>query len=284
MGTVGLIETNRYEAEEASGKTKPITKGETMFSLNGKVAIVTGAASGIGLATAQLFCAQGAKVLFVDIQEQQLRLAMADVSYSDASYCVADVSIPSNAEGYVKAAVERFGGVDILIANAGVLGPVAPIPDYPLEAWDRLLAVNLRGPWLGIKYAMPEIQKRGGGSIVITSSIAGVKGFPMVSAYSSVKHGLVGLMKTAAIEGGPMNIRVNTVHPGPIETPMIHLLEEGFAPGAPEQGHQALEGATLLKRYAAPEEVAHIMLFLASDEGTYCTGGIYMIDGGMALS
>jgi NAD(P)-dependent dehydrogenase (short-subunit alcohol dehydrogenase family) len=134
-----------------------------------------------------------------------------------------------------------------------------------------------------LKYAIPEIEKRGGGSVIITSSIAGVKGFPAVPAYSATKHGLIGLMRTAAIDYGPVGIRVNTIHPGPIETKMIHDLAAGFFPDDPSKGQTALTGATLLKRYGDAKEVARIMLFLASDESRYCTGSIYMVDGGMNL-
>ena len=255
-----------------------------MGRLDGKVAIVTGGASGIGLATGKLFAQEGAKVLLVDIQEEALKRAVEAFKNDGVSYVVADVSQPQQTERFVQTAVTLYGGIDIFIANAGILGSAAPIPDYPIDVFDRVLAVNVRGVWLGIKFAIPEIQKRGGGSIVITSSIAGVKGSPTISAYCTSKHALVGLMRSAAIECGPVHIRVNTVHPGPIETPMIHLHEEGVAPGAPEQGKKALKDGTLLKRYAAAEEVAGMMLYLCSDEGSFCTGHIYMIDGGKAVT
>jgi NAD(P)-dependent dehydrogenase (short-subunit alcohol dehydrogenase family) len=255
-----------------------------MSRLDGKVAVVTGGARGIGLATSKLFSEEGARVFLVDVEEGLLKKAVGAIGRERADFVVADVSDPKEAERYVKMAVDHFGGVDIYVANAGILGPVAPITPYPIDMFDRVIQVNLRGVWLGLKYVIPEMEKRGGGSIVITSSIAGVKGFPMVSAYSASKHALVGIMRTAAIECAPMGIRVNTVHPGPIDTPMIDLLADGFGGGVRDQGKQALEGGTLLKRYGSPEEVADIMLFLASDESRYCTGGTYMVDGGMALA
>jgi NAD(P)-dependent dehydrogenase (short-subunit alcohol dehydrogenase family) len=254
-----------------------------MARLDGKVAVITGGAAGIGEAAGRLFAAEGAKVLLVDIQEEALKKVVNSLGNNNVGYVVADVSQAVENQKYVKAAVDRFGGIDILAANAGILGPVAPIPLYPEDAFNKVLAVNLKGAWLSLKYAIPELQKRGGGSIIITSSIAGVKGFAAVPAYSATKHGVIGIMRTAAIECAPLNIRVNTIHPGPIETKMVHDLEAGFFPDDPSQGQQALEGGTLLKRYGGADEVAQLMAFLASDDSRYCTGGIYMIDGGMAL-
>jgi len=254
-----------------------------VFRLDGKVAIVTGGASGIGLAAGKLFVRQGAKVLLVDLREDILQKAVVSVASNSVSYITADVSQPDQASRYVHTAVDRYGGVDILISNAGVVGDKNTIADHPVEMFDHVVAVNLRGVWLSLKYTIPEIQKRGGGSIVITSSIAGIKGSAGSSAYCASKHGVVGIMRTAAIEYAPFNIRVNTVHPGPIETPMVEEHVQGRHPEAPEEGRKALAETTLLKRYGSPEEVAALMLYLASDESRYCTGGTYMIDGGKAL-
>jgi len=254
-----------------------------MFRLNGKVAIVTGGASGIGLATGRLFAEQGAKVLLVDLQEDLLCATVEKVASTSVSYATADVSKPDQTTRYVQTAIDRYGGLDILISNAAVVGDKSPIVDYSIEEFDHVVAVNLRGAWLSLKYTIPEIQKRGGGSIVITSSIAGVKGSAGSSAYCASKHGVVGIMRTAAIECAPFGIRVNTVHPGPIATPMVEEHVRGRHPDKPEDGKKALADSTLLKRYGTPEEVAAIMLYLASDESRYCTGGIYMVDGGKGL-
>jgi len=145
-----------------------------------------------------------------------------------------------------------------------------------------VLAVNVRGVWLGLKYIIPEMKNRGGGSIVITSSVAGIKGTPGVSAYVTSKHAVIGMMRTAALECAPFNIRVNTVNPAPIDTRMMRSLEEGFAPGAGTQAKQNFSNWVPFKRYGTPEEVAQVMLFLASEDSRYCSGGVYMVDGGVS--
>lgn len=254
-----------------------------MFRLDGKVAVVTGGASGIGLATGRLFAERGAQVLLVDLREDDLRKAVASVDSASVSYATADVSQSDQAARYIQTALDRYGGLDILISNAGVVGKKGAIADYAVEEFDYIIAVNLRGVWLSLKYAIPELQKRGGGSIVITSSIAGVKGSAGSSAYCASKHGVVGIMRAAAIECAPWGIRVNTVHPGPIETPMVERHVRDRHPEALESGKKALADTTLMKRYGTPDEVAALMLYLASDESRYCTGGIYMIDGGKGL-
>jgi NAD(P)-dependent dehydrogenase (short-subunit alcohol dehydrogenase family) len=168
----------------------------------------------------------------------------------------------------------------VFIANAGIEGAVTGIVDYPLEQFERVMAVNVRGVWLGIQCVVPFMRQRGGGSIVITSSGAGTHGMPKMAAYSASKHAVIGLMRSAAIELAKDNIRVNTVNPGPVETRMMRSIEENLAPGAAEKIKQRFEHATPLKRYAAPAEIAQMMVFLASDASSYCTGAIYAVDGG----
>ena len=253
-----------------------------MARLDGKVAIITGGSGGIGKAAGRLFVEAGAKVLLVDLAEDPLKQAAEDIDSPALSYAVADVTDPEQAHTYVRTAVERYGGVDILLANAGVEGVVQTIPDYPIDTFDKVMAVNVRGVWLGLKYAMPEMEKRGGGSIVITSSVAGVRGTANVSAYITSKHAVVGLMRSAALEGAKKGIRVNTVNPGPIETRMMRSLEEGFSPDAPAQAKEGFATMLPLHRYGEPEEVSQLVLFLASDDSSYCTGGVYMVDGGMS--
>ena len=230
------------------------------------------------------FVSEGAKVLLVDLDEKGLARALEAVGVSNASAMRADVTEPEDAERYVHAAVERYGGVDILLANAGVECSVTPIADCAVDSFDKVMAVNVRGVWLALKYAIPEIAKRGGGSIVITSSIAGIHGYPGMSPYVTSKHAVVGLMRTAALECAPLKIRVNTINPAPIETRMMRSLEESMAPGQPGTAKEKFTSMVPLGRYGTADEVANIMLFLACDDGRYCTGGVYMIDGGVSAT
>nr|ART36564.1 C656 [uncultured bacterium] len=254
--------------------------GLPMNRLTNKVAIITGASGGIGAAAARRFVAQGARVLLVDRDEAALQ-AVADGN-AQMGCCVADVSQPEQMAACVQAAVQRFGGLDIAVLNAGIEGEVRPITDYDITTFDRVMAVNVRGVWLGLKYCIPAIARRGGGSIVITSSVAGLSGAENMSAYCASKHAVVGLMRTAAGECAPLNIRVNTVNPAPIETRMMRSLETGFLPGQPDAAKAFITQRIPMQRYGTPQEVADMMLFLASDESRYCTGGTYTVDGGMS--
>lgn len=256
-----------------------------MTRLAGKVAVITGGAGGIGRAAARLFTGEGAKVLLVDVNEAALQEAVQAAGSDQASYILADTTQPEPVQQFVNAAIERYGGIDIFLANAGVEGVVGRIPDYPLDVFDQVMAVNVRGVWLGLKYVMPAMRQRGGGSIVITSSTAGIRGTPGMSAYTTSKHAVIGLMRTAALEGAADGIRVNTVNPAPIETRMMRSLEEmrtsrAGSRATVEQIKQSYAARIPLRRYGNPEEVARLMLFLASDESSFCTGGVYMVDGG----
>jgi NAD(P)-dependent dehydrogenase (short-subunit alcohol dehydrogenase family) len=251
--------------------------------LSEKVAVVTGGANGIGLETGALFAAEGAKVLLVDIDEPALERAVASIDGDRVSYTVADVTQPEQVEQYCRTAVERYGGIDLFVNNAGIEGRISPITDYPLEIFDRVMAVNIRGVWLGLKYIIPEMKKRGGGSIIITSSMGGVTGTPGTSAYGASKHAVIGIMRSAALECAPLGIRVNTINPGFVDTRMMRSLEEQRLPDEPEKARQNNIARVPLQRYATPKEIAQLMLFLASDESSYCTGSVYMVDGGMTL-
>ena len=257
-----------------------------MDRLEGKVAVITGATGGIGSAAARLFAEEGARLALVDLDEMALQETVRPIGEDRASYTVADVTQPDQTQGYIDAAVNRWGGIDVMLANAGIEGSVSPIPDYPIDVFDRVMAVNVRGVWLGIKYVVPVMRQRGGGSIVITSSAAGISGTTDMSAYNTSKHAVIGLMRTAALEGAPSGIRVNTVNPAPIETRMMRSIEEMRAATfddstiTVERTKQAYAEGIPLARYGEPEEVAQLMLFLASNDSSYCTGGVYMVDGG----
>ena len=252
-----------------------------MTRLKNKVAVITGGSGGIGLAAGKIFALEGAKVLLVDLDDEILRQAVKGIGSDAVDYTVADVTRPKQVQRYINTAVDRFGGIDIFVANAGITGDVMPITELPVDNFDKVMAVNVRGVWLGMKYVIPQMQERGGGSIIITSSVAGLRGGIRMSAYVASKHAVIGIMRSAAIECGPMGIRVNTVNPGPIETPMVRSLESSYYTKDPEKSKKVITSVTALKRYGTPEEVAALMLFLAGDESRYCTGGVYMVDGGL---
>jgi len=254
-----------------------------MARYNNKVVVLTGAGSGIGLEAVKLFAKEGAKLMLAGRNEAALKSAVQVAGTGNAAYVVTDVSKPEDNQRLVKAAEDKFGGVDIFIANAGVEGATAPIVDYPVDAFDQVMAVNVRGVFLGLKYAIPAIRKRGKGAIIITSSIGGIKARGQGnSAYIASKHAEIGLMRTATTECAPFNIRVNCVLPGPTDTRMIRNIEEGRSPGAPEKAREMILTGLPLKRYGTPEEVARLIVFLASDEASICTGGVYLADGGLS--
>lgn len=255
-----------------------------MSRLVNKVAVITGGAGGIGIAAAKRFAGEGAQVLLVDLDEQALANALEQVGSNRVSSFVADVTSAADSEAYITAAVQRYGGVDILLANAGIEGQVSPLVDYDEAVFDKVMAVNVKGVWLGLKYAFTAMKNRGGGSIVITSSTTGVKGTPGLCAYTTSKHATIGLMRNAALEGAVDNIRVNTVNPSPTETLMMRRLEDGFVPGAETVAHGTISATIPLKRYGQPEDIANVMLFLASDESGFLTGGVYMADGGVSAT
>ena len=252
-----------------------------MGRLDDKVAIITGAAGGIGKAAAEHFLDEGAKVMLVDLDEEQLQQTADELGNSDnVGIKAADVSEPEQVEAYVDACVDQFGRVDILFDNAGIEGKMKPLTQMSFEEFDRVQKVNLYGCWLGLKYAAPKIAESGGGSIVMTSSVAGIIGSKGLGAYVASKHGVVGLMKTAAQELADQDIRVNTVNPGPIQNRMMDSIEEQANPDDPNSVEQGFKQMVPMGRYGTNEEVANLVTFLASDEAGYCNGGVYTVDGG----
>jgi NAD(P)-dependent dehydrogenase (short-subunit alcohol dehydrogenase family) len=251
-----------------------------MNRLQGKIAIVTGAAGGIGLATAKRFVEEGARVVLSDVSEARL-CKVTEGWDAERIFCLeADVSSEQDMRKLTERAVEQFGGLDVMVANAGIEGAVKPITDYSAEEFDRVVAVNLRGAFLSIKFAAPLIAKRGGGAIIVTSSIAGLVGAGGLSAYVASKHGTMGLVKAAAVDLAPLGIRVVSINPGPINNRMMRAIEEKAAPGAAEAVKKGFEEKVPLHRYGENDEVASLVLFLASDESSYCTGVPFIIDGG----
>jgi NAD(P)-dependent dehydrogenase (short-subunit alcohol dehydrogenase family) len=253
-----------------------------MGRLDGKVALITGAGSGIGLAAATRFVKEGAKVMLAGRRRALLADLTKELGETNAAYATADVSKEEDNIAIVRFCIEKFGALDVFLANAGLEGAAAPIPDYPTDVFDELMAVNVRGVFLGLKHVIPVMQGKGG-SIVITSSIAGLKARGLGnSAYVASKHAEIGLMRTAAMENAADNIRVNCVLPGPTATQMMRSIAENRSPGSPEKAHAEVVAGLPMGRYGTPDEVANLITFLVSDEASICTGGVYTADSGLS--
>ena len=252
-----------------------------MNRLEDKVAIITGATGGIGKAATELFLNEGANVLMVDLNEDDLIEVTKEIDSNKLSYFQGDVSQYSDNLKAVELAVERYGGLDIFIANAGVAGEIQPITEYDESTFDNLMAVNAKGPFLGLKACIPALTERGGGSVIITSSVAGLTGAPFLSPYVMSKHAVVGLTKSAAKECAEMNIRVNSVNPSPVETKMMRVLEDGMSQiNGEEVNKETFEEQIPMGRYADANEIAKLMLFLSGDDSEFITGSVHTIDGG----
>ncbi|MBP1206001.1 NAD(P)-dependent dehydrogenase (short-subunit alcohol dehydrogenase family) [Duganella sp. 1411] len=252
-----------------------------MNQLAGKVAIVTGASSGIGYEAAKLFARQGARVVVTARRQADLD-ALVDEIGRDGGAAVAvagDVRDEQLARALVEVAVGRFGGLDIAFNNAGAVGEAAPTAEIPVATWDAVLATNLTSAFLGAKYQIPAMLERGGGSLIFTSSFVGYSaGFPGMGAYAASKAGLVGLMQVIAVEYGTRGIRANALLPGGTDTPM------GRAVCDTPEARAFVEGLNALKRLARPEEIAQAALYLASDASSFTTGTCLTADGGVSIN
>lgn len=245
-----------------------------MRVLEGKVAIITGAAKGIGKSTALLFAKEGAKVVVSDIDEENGEKVAEQTKGEggEAIFVKADASKAKDHEKLVSKTVEAFGKLDIAVNNAGIGGPLAKTAEYPLDGWKDVINLNLNGVFYGTKYQIAEMLKNGGGSIVNIASILGQAGTANSPAYVAAKHGVVGLTKTSAIEYAQENIRVNSVGPGYIKTPLLDALDD--------ETLEYLVNQHPIGRLGKPEEVAEIILWLASDKASFVTGNYYAVDGG----
>jgi NAD(P)-dependent dehydrogenase (short-subunit alcohol dehydrogenase family) len=260
-------------------------RADSTGRLDGKVAIITGATGGIGEATAKLFLDEGAKVMLVARSAEKLKATVGRLAVDEGlAHCVADVADEKAVAAAVAATVETFGGVDVLLANAGTEGVVRPLEEQSYEGFEQVLRTNVLGVWLSMKYCVGPMKKRGGGSMIALSSMAGVIGFPGLAPYVASKHAVCGLVKTAALEFGDSGIRVNAIGPGPIANRMTNEVVAQISPDDSAAVHEAVKAQIPMKRYGTNEEVAHLALFLASDESTYCTGAIHMIDGGFVAA
>jgi NAD(P)-dependent dehydrogenase (short-subunit alcohol dehydrogenase family) len=246
-----------------------------------KVCVITGGAGSIGAASAKLLVAEGAKVVLVDLQEAALKKTAAEIGGGEAVvWCTADVTKSDQVKNAIAAAVGRFGKIDLLFSNAGNFGVVAPIADYPEDIFDSVIAVHVKGAFLFAKYALPQMND--GGSIVITSSVAGVRGDPGVCAYITAKHAQIGLMRVLAKEAAARNIRVNTLHPGPVDNDFQLNVEKRLGAAIGRDGTQFFNEIIPLHRHVRAEEVARSVLFLASAASSFTTGSLLMVDGGLS--
>lgn len=252
--------------------------------LEDKVVVITGAAGAIGTATAKLMAERGATIFGVDIAGADWsRLKAALPEGAKLVTTEADVTDEASVKAYVDKAKAELGRIDIFFNNAGIEGPVQPIESYPLDGFLKVLSVNVAGVFLGLKYVLPVMYAQGAGSVINTSSVAGLIGSPGMAGYNTSKHAVIGITRVAAVEAAPKGVRVNCVNPGPIESRMMQSINSGQAADA-KAAHDATSGAVPAKRYGTPEEVAGLVAFLASDEAGYCNGGFYTVDGALSAT
>jgi NAD(P)-dependent dehydrogenase (short-subunit alcohol dehydrogenase family) len=248
---------------------------------DGKAAVITGGAGSIGLATARRLGEEGASVMLVDLDPDKLADAAGQAGSEKVAWQAADVAQADQVEHAVRATVEEFGRLDIAFANAGVAGPIAPLTEYPVDDFERVIAVNVLGSFLVAKYALAVMEP--GGSLIINSSVVGLTSDPGIAGYATSKHAVVGLMRTAAKEMAPKGIRVNTIHPGPTDNEFQRAIELEAIGASAEENAKVFEGMIPLSRHATPDEIAAAVAFLASDESAFMTGTTLVVDGGMSV-
>ena len=245
-----------------------------MKQLENKVALVTGAGSGIGKAVAILYAKEGAKVIVNDINEENGQLVVNQIKSEggEATFIEADVSNEEDVQNLIKNTVEKYGKLDIACNNAGITGEQNLTGQYSVSSWEKVVAINLNGVFLNCKYQLEQMEKNGGGVIVNMASIHGIAAAPMSSAYTTTKHAVVGLTKNIGVEYAQKNIRCNAVGPGYIDTPLLNMADPEVL--------EMLKAKHPMNRLGKAEEVAELVLFLSSEKSSFITGGYYLIDGG----
>jgi NAD(P)-dependent dehydrogenase (short-subunit alcohol dehydrogenase family) len=253
---------------------------EKVPGLVGKRVLVTGAGGAIGGAVVEHMLAAGARVVASDRSAKSLQ-GIVDRFGDNITTVVADVSDPGDMSAATDVAVSTFGGLDVAVLCAGIEGAIRNVDEADIEVFDQVMAVNVKGVWLGMKYAVAAMKENAqGGSIIALSSVAGTNGAAGASIYTTSKHAVIGMVRSVAAEVGLSGIRVNAVCPAPIEGRMMQSLERGFSADRPELVRQSLEKKIPMGRYGLPSEVAAMITFLASDQASFCTGGVYKVDGG----
>jgi NAD(P)-dependent dehydrogenase (short-subunit alcohol dehydrogenase family) len=252
------------------------------MDFTGKVALITGGGGGIGRATALAFAKAGAKVVVVD-RDAAAGEATAGIikqQGGEAKFVAADVTKSADVANYVKETLDTYGRVDCFFNNAGIEGKVAPTADYDEAMFDQVIGVNVKGVFLGLRHVLPVLLKQKSGSVVNTASVAGLVATPGMPAYVASKHAVIGLTKTASGECARQGVRVNAVCPGPVDTRMIHSLEQQLSPDDPDSVGKRYQSVIPSGRYTTPEEIANMVLFLSSDLASNITGAQYVVDGG----
>jgi|SRR5690625_278387 len=237
-----------------------------------KVAIITGASSGIGAAAVKAFVREGAKVVASDVDEEGGQKVVDEIKNGEVIFVKADVSKPDEQEALVKATEDQFGALHIAFNNAGIVGPVGPVADIDISEWDNVISINLSGVFYGMRFQIPAILRAGGGSIVNTASIMGQVAAANQSGYNTAKHGVVGLTKSAALEYSEKGVRINAIGPGYVDTPLLNFLNEE------EKEH--LVSLHPIGRLGKSEEIAELAVWLASDRASFVTGAYFPADGG----